>query len=82
MTVIEHLREILAESIEEPLADVGIHLTDDCSGYTIAHYAGRKGDFDRTVTVVRDKWWSKSRGRFTIFIGVERTECDNKDLAK
>ena len=79
MTVLEHLREILAKSIAGPLAEVGIELTDDRSGYTVAHYAGRKGDFLRTVTVVRDKWWSRNRGRFTIFLGVERLEQENED---
>ena len=77
MTVLEHLRRILAESIEQPLADVGIKLTGDRSGYTVAHYAGRKGDFERTVTVVRDKWWSKNRGRFIIFLEVERKESSD-----
>ena len=61
----------MAESIEGPLADIGIRLTEDRAGHTVAHYSGRKGDFDRTVTVVRDKWWSKNRGRFTIFLAVE-----------
>ncbi len=79
MTVIEHLRQILAESIEPQLANAGINLTGDRSGYTIARYAGRSKNFDREVTVVRDKWWSKNRGRFTIFLSVCRTESDLKN---
>jgi len=77
MTVIEHLREILAASIDEPLANVGIRLTDDRTGQTIAHYSGRTKDFNRMVTVVRDKWWSKTRGRFTIFLSVAKNVIDD-----
>ncbi|QDV88797.1 hypothetical protein [Planctomycetes bacterium TBK1r] len=73
MTVIEHLRRILAESIEPQLASADIYLTGDRSGNTIARYSGRRNNFDCEVTVVRDKWWSKNRGRFTIFFVVSRT---------
>lgn len=85
MAVIEHLRQILTESIEPQLATAGICLTGDRSGYTIARYAGRRNNFDREVVVVREKWWSKNRGRFTIFLIVRRTardatqEMDNDD---
>lgn len=70
MTVLKHLRGILAASIEPQLAEAGLNLTDDRSGYTIARYAGTKGGFEREVIVVRDKWWSKNRGRFTVFLTV------------
>ncbi len=79
MTVIEHLRQILAESIEPQLAHVGINLSHDRSGYTIARYAGRRKNFNREVNVVRDKWWSKNRGRFTIFLRVCRADNDSKN---
>ena len=77
MTVLEHLRRILAASIEPQLAEAGLNLTNDRSGYTIARYAGRKGTFEREVTVVRDKWWSKSRGRFTVFLSVYPQNVDS-----
>lgn len=53
MTVLEHLRQILAESIEPQLAECGVHLTVDRSGYTIARDAGSKTNFEREVTVLR-----------------------------
>ncbi len=76
MTVLEHLRQILSESIEPLLADIGIALTGDQSGYTIDRYNGRKNNFEREVTVVCGKWWSKNRGRFTIFL-IVRGATDN-----
>ena len=79
MTVLEHLRDILADSIERPLSDIGIVLTTDRTGYTVAHYSGRKNDFDRSVTVVRDKWWNKNRGRFTVFLIVQPSGGDPDD---
>ena len=79
MTALEHLREILAESIEVPLAESGIRLTNDRAGYTVAHYSGRKSDFERTVTVVRDKWWRKNRGQFTIFLAVEPVHDNDQE---
>ncbi len=71
MTVLEHLRQVLRESIDQPLADIGLRLTESHEEYTVAHYQGRSGVYLQTVTVVRDKWWNKARGRFTIFLVVE-----------
>lgn len=79
MTVLEHLRDILADSITGPLSGIGIHLTDVRTGYTVALYSGVNDGFTRSVQIVRDKWWNKTRGRFTVFLIVDPPRTDPND---
>lgn len=80
MRVIDYVRQILDDSIAEPLAEVGIQLTDDRTGYTVARYEGAKTDFIREVCVLRDKWMSKNKGHFVVALSVKRDCLDETDL--
>jgi hypothetical protein len=71
MTVTKHLQNVLRVAVENQLAEIGLHPMVDLAPNIVAAYQGECNGLVRSVWVERDKWWSKNRGRFTVFLTVQ-----------